>query len=67
MRRIRGEGAIAIKEAWSVSYTLSERETGYDRRSVQLSWENCTIDRIAENLNAFLVAACVPLQVVSAE
>lgn len=67
MKPVGIEEALALTESWSISYCLTERDSGHERRNMQMSWQNRTPDQILGNLNAFLVAAGAPLKVVAAE
>jgi len=67
VRRIGTEETVALTEQWNVTYNLRERDRGDALRTVEMTWENRTPAQVAENLNAFLLAAGAPLKVVLAE
>jgi hypothetical protein len=56
--------ANKTKDNYSVSYTLRDDNTNDDIISVNMNWENRSIDEVKNNINTWLRAANLDLEVV---
>lgn len=54
-------------QAFSVNYSLRERDTNEDVKIVDMRWENRSLEVVIENLNTWLKATGLPLKVVQDE
>ena len=52
------------KDSYNVSYTLRDANTHDDIICVSMNWENRPIEEIKENINTWLVASGLALEVV---
>jgi len=52
------------KDNYSVEYTLRDDNTNDDIVRVNMNWENRPLEEIKSNLNKWLVAIDIPLEVV---
>ena len=52
------------KDNYNVSYTLRDANTHDDIVSVSMNWENRPVDEVRDNLNTWLRAAGLDLEVV---
>jgi hypothetical protein len=55
---------IKTKDNYSVEYTLRDDNTNDDIVRVNMNWENRPLEEIKSNLNKWLVAIDIPLEVV---
>lgn len=56
--------ANKTKDNYNVSYNLRDDNTNDDIISVNMNWENRSIDEVKNNLNTWLRAAGLDLEVV---
>jgi hypothetical protein len=56
--------ANKTKDSYNVSYTLRDDNTNDDIISVNMNWENRSIDEVKNNINTWLRAANLDLEVV---
>ena len=56
--------ANKTKDNYSVSYTLRDDNTNDDIISVNMNWENRSLDEVKNNINTWLRAANLDLEVV---
>ena len=52
------------KDNYSVSYTLRDNNTHDDIISVNMNWENRSLEEVKNNINTWLRAANLDLEVV---
>lgn len=55
---------IKTKDNYSVEYTLRDDNTNDDIVRVNMNWENRPLEEVKSNLNKWLVAIDIPLEVV---
>lgn len=55
---------IKTKDNYSVEYTLRDDNTNDDIVRVNMNWENRPLEEVKTNLNKWLVAIDIPLEVV---
>jgi hypothetical protein len=53
-------------ERWSMNFSRATSD-GNDIRNVSFSWENQPLEEVKANMNAFLQAAGIELEVVNAK
>jgi hypothetical protein len=52
-----------INESWNVQYYSRDAQSNEDILNLNMSWENRDIDGVKKNLNIWLSAIGIPLQV----
>lgn len=52
------------KDNYSVSYTLRDNDTHDDIVCVSMNWENRSLEEVKNNINTWLVASGLALEVV---
>ncbi len=52
-----------INESWNVQYYSRDAQSNEDILKLNMSWENRDIDGVKKNLNIWLSAIGIPLQV----
>jgi hypothetical protein len=52
-----------INESWNVQYYSRDAQSSEDILNLNMSWENRDIDGVKKNLNIWLSAIGIPLQV----
>lgn len=55
----------SYSEHWHISYNKANTKTNDIIKNLSLSYENLDIDGIRQNLNMFLAAIGIPLEVVN--
>jgi len=53
-----------INESWNVSYSARDAQTNDDVMSLNMGWENRDVVSVQANLNTWLKAIGLPLEVV---
>ncbi len=56
--------AKELNESYRVSYTARDRKTNDDIMNLEMNWENRDLEDVKKNLNTWLTAIGVPLDVV---
>lgn len=56
--------ARELNENWNVSFTRRDRNSNEDMINLSMSWENHDYEHARKNLNTWLTAIGVPLEVV---
>ena len=56
--------APKVNESWNVQYYSREAQSGEDIMNLNMGWENRDIDSVQKNLNTWLTAIGINLEVV---
>ncbi len=56
--------AKELNESYSVGYIARDRKTNDDIINLQMNWENRDLEDVKKNLNTWLTAIGLPLDVV---
>ena len=57
--------ASKTRDSYNVSYTLRDDDTNDDIIVVNMNWENRTVEEVKNNLNTWLRASGLELEVVN--
>jgi hypothetical protein len=55
---------VEYNTSYSVNFSMRDRNAGDDIKTINMNWENRSVDEVQENLNTWLRAIGVPLEVV---
>ena len=55
---------IDYTTSYSVNFNLRDRNAGDDVKTVNMSWDNRSVEEVQDNLNTWLRAIGVPLEVI---
>ena len=55
---------VNLNTSYSVNFNLRDRNSSDDVKTISMNWENRTVEEIQENLNTWLIAIGIPLEVI---